>query len=113
MFDTSAPIHMTVNDRDWNGASDADATGRPYPRHAWTRTHDWMAAMSTGEPIVLTDAGEIMDALERDELLPHASADQREGATNRLRANMARFSGPADHAERRRAVVAAIEAIDP
>jgi len=69
--------------------------------------------MSTGEPVVLTDATEIMDALDRDELLPHASSDRRDGATNRLRASMARFSGPGDHAERRRAVVAAISAIDP
>jgi len=29
MFDTRAPIHITVNDREWKGASDADATGRP------------------------------------------------------------------------------------
>ena len=64
------------------------------------------------EPIVLTDAGEIRDALEHTELLPHASGDMREGATSRLRASMARFSGPLEHADRRRAVVDAIDAID-
>src|SRR5262245_6371736 len=72
-----------------------------------------MAAMSTPDPIVLTDADEVMEALARDELLPHPSADRRDGATNRLRASMARFSGPAEHSDRRRAVVAAIRAIDP
>lgn len=68
--------------------------------------------MSTGEPIVLTDRAEIMVALDASELLPHRAADDREGATNRLRAQMARFSGPADHAERRQAVAEAIRAID-
>ena len=69
--------------------------------------------MCTGEPIVLTDATEIAEALERNELLPHPSADQRHGATLRLRRSMARFSGPDDHAARRQAVVDAIRAIDP
>jgi hypothetical protein len=71
-----------------------------------------MTAMSAAEPIVLTDAAEIMGALERDDLLPHASPDRREGATSILRASMARFSGPAEHSGRRRAVVEAIRAID-
>ncbi len=31
MFDTSAPAHITENDRDANGASEADATSGPYP----------------------------------------------------------------------------------
>ncbi len=69
--------------------------------------------MSAGDPIVLTDAAEIMEALERRDLVPHPSADARPGATNRLRASMARFSGPADHPQRRQAVVDAIRAIDP
>ena len=68
--------------------------------------------MSTSEPIVLTDAAEIMGALERDDLLPHASADQHGGATSALRASMARFSDPAEHSGRRRTVEAAIRAID-
>jgi hypothetical protein len=53
-----------------------------------------------------------MGALERGDLLPHASADRRAGATSALRASMARFSGPVEHAGRRRAVVEAIGAID-
>ena len=69
--------------------------------------------MSAGDPIVLTDAAEIREALERADLVPHPSADPRPGATNRLRASMARFSGPADHPQRRQAVVDAIRAIDP
>jgi cytochrome P450 len=72
-----------------------------------------MTAMSSGEPIVLTDPGEIIVALESSDLVPHRSGDARDGATNRLRASMARFSGPAEHAPRRRAVVDAIAAIDP
>jgi hypothetical protein len=73
-----------------------------------------MAAMSNAEPIILTEQAEIMVALESGELLlPHPSADERLGATNRLRAQMARFSGPAAHAERRQAVVQAIRGIDP
>ncbi|HTH06991.1 MAG TPA: hypothetical protein VL916_14025 [Ilumatobacteraceae bacterium] len=68
--------------------------------------------MSTGEPIVLTEASEIVEALERTDLLPHRSADPRDGATSRLRAGMARFSGPADHMARRQSVIDAIRAID-
>src|SRR5262245_31325143 len=112
MFDTSAPAHITVNDREWKGARDADATRRPYPRDPRARTHDWMAAMSAEQRIVLTDRAEIMAALESSHLLPHPSGDARDGATNRLRAEMARFSGPAEHAGRRRAVVEDIRAID-
>src|SRR3954453_9509366 len=69
--------------------------------------------MSDGDPIVLTDVNEIMEALECAGLLPHSSADRGQGATNRLRASMARFSGADDHPERRQAAVDAIRAIDP
>jgi hypothetical protein len=73
-----------------------------------------MTAMSNTDPIVLTERAAIMVALESDELLlPHPTVDQRMGATNQLRAQMARFSGPAEHAERRQAVVEAIRKIDP
>src|SRR5262245_31896812 len=66
--------------------------------------------MSPGEKpmVVLTDAGEILAVLDHPELFGFPIGDSRAGSTAALRAAMARFSGPDEHADRRTAVVDAI-----
>jgi cytochrome P450 len=60
--------------------------------------------------VTLTERAAIVAALDDPALLPPPRPGS--GAALELRAAMARFSGPADHAARRRAVIAAIDAIN-
>lgn len=64
------------------------------------------------EPLVVSDAPAVEAALTDPALVPHGTDDPSNGATIRLRHQMARFSGPVDHPERRRAVEAAIARLD-
>ncbi len=63
--------------------------------------------------MVLTDSAAVLAALEESALLPHPSADPSTGSTMRLRAAMARFSGPDHHPDRHDAVLEAIAKIVP
>ena len=67
---------------------------------------------NSGAMIVFVDPTEVRAALRETSLVPHRSGDQSTGSTMQLRAAMARFSGPVEHVDRRRAVVEAVSHVD-
>jgi cytochrome P450 len=65
------------------------------------------------DPFVVSDRDAAEAALCQPTLVPHGTDDTSTGATIRLRGAMARFSGPEEHAARRRDVEAAIAPLHP
>jgi cytochrome P450 len=66
----------------------------------------------SGRPVVIDTRRDVLEALERRELVPHPTSDSSGGPTIELRNSMARFSSDPKHAARRASVEAAIASLD-